>query len=146
MFGATAQPDDGDASVRRADHLHNLAQLARLTGGAFNHLQSEALQGRTAWRLVSRDRLPIVGAVPDAAALAATGARMPDQPRFVPRLPGLFVFTALGSRGITWAALGAQVLASSITGAPQPLEADLLDAIDPARFAVRAARRSGQRG
>jgi tRNA 5-methylaminomethyl-2-thiouridine biosynthesis bifunctional protein len=56
------------------------------------------------------------------------------------------VFTALGSRGITWSALGAQVLASSITGAPQPLEASLLDAIDPARFVARAVRRSSARG
>jgi tRNA 5-methylaminomethyl-2-thiouridine biosynthesis bifunctional protein len=140
-FGATSQPGDDDPSVRRIDHVHNLAQLARLTGTECA-IRPEALQGRTAWRMVSGDRLPIIGAVPDEAALGASAARRPDQPRFVPRLPGLFVFTALGSRGITWSALGAQVLASSITGAPQPLEASLLDAIDPARFIVRAMRRS----
>ncbi len=142
VFGATSQAGDDDASVRRSDHVHNLAQLARLSGSAFGHLQPESLQGRTAWRMVSSDRLPIIGAVPDVAALGAPSARRPDQPRFVPRLPGLFVFTALGSRGITWSALGAQVLASSITGAPQPLESGLLDAIDPARFISRAVRRS----
>jgi tRNA 5-methylaminomethyl-2-thiouridine biosynthesis bifunctional protein len=64
----------------------------------------------------------------------------------VPRLPGLYVFTALASRGITWSALGAQVLASSITGAPQPLESSLLDAIDPARFVARRVRRSSGGG
>jgi tRNA 5-methylaminomethyl-2-thiouridine biosynthesis bifunctional protein len=48
----------------------------------------------------------------------------------------------LGSRGIAWSALGAQVLSSCISGAPVPLEASLLDAIDPARFQARAARRA----
>ncbi len=142
-FGATSQPGDEDVSVRRSDHLHNLAQLARLTGNTFA-IEPGALQGRTAWRMVTSDRLPIIGAVPDEAAAAAPGMRRPDQARFVPRIPGLFVFTALASRGITWSALGAQVLASSITGAPQPLESSLLDAIDPARFIARAVRRSSR--
>jgi tRNA 5-methylaminomethyl-2-thiouridine biosynthesis bifunctional protein len=62
----------------------------------------------------------------------------------VPRVPGLFVFTALGSRGITWSALGAQLLASIITGAPAPIEASLIDAVDPARFVSRRARRSSR--
>ncbi len=142
-FGATSQPDDDDPSVRRSDHVHNLAQLARLTGAALT-LKPDTLQGRTAWRMVTSDRLPIIGAVPDEAAAAAPGVWRPDQPRFVPRIPGLFVFTALASRGITWSALGAQVLASSITSAPQPLESSLLDAIDPARFISRAVRRSNR--
>jgi len=60
----------------------------------------------------------------------------------VPRVPGLFVFTALGSRGITWSALGARLLASLITGAPAPLEASLIDAVDPARFVSRRSRRA----
>ena len=144
VFGATSQAGDDDASVRHSDHEHNLAQLARLTGHSVAHIRTQDLQGRTAWRTVSSDRLPIIGAVPDVVGLGAPGSRRLDQPRFVPRVPGLFVFTALGSRGITWAALGAQVLASSITGAPQPLESSLLDAIDPARFISRVVRRSSQ--
>ena len=142
IFGATSQRGDDDPAVRDSDHRHNLAQLGRLTGNPVDHIGAQELQGRTAWRMVSRDRLPIIGAMPDLSALAPPGRLRLDQPRFVPRLPGLFVFTALGSRGITWSALGAQVLASSITGAPQPLEASLLDAIDPARFVARAVRRS----
>ena len=67
-------------------------------------------------------------------------AQQQDQPRFIARHTGLAVCTALGSRGITWAALCAQVLAAQVTGTPVPLEASLLDAIDPARFAVRALR------
>jgi len=136
VFGATAQRHDDDASVREADHIANLAQLARLTGESLT-VDTARMQGRTAWRWSASDRLPVIGAVP---AATAPGQRL-DQPCFVPREPGLFVFTALGSRGITWSALGARVLAASITGAPAPMEASLLDAVDPARFVSRAARR-----
>ena len=152
IFGATSQADDNDASVRESDHRLNLAQLQRLTGWPLD-IDPQQLGGRTGWRWVTADRLPVIGAVPDLRDLTAladprsrgalrSSPRL-DQPRFVPRLPGLFMFTGLGSRGITWCALGAQVLAASVAGAPVPLEARLLDAIDPARFAVRQARRSG---
>ena len=150
VFGATAQAGDYDASVRLEDHRRNLAQLAALTGAAATGgvaTDPSGFSGRTAWRWVSRDRLPLIGAVPRGrAALAAGGARPTsrwDQVRLIERENGLFMFAALGSRGITWAALGAQVLAASITGAPIPLEAELVDAVDPARFLVRAWRRAG---
>ena len=143
-FGATSQADDADVAVRSADHALNIAQLERLLGRSLE-LDAECLDGRTAWRWRSRDRLPVVGAVPDfdrlEAVLSGSVDLRLDQPRFVPRQPGLFVFSALGSRGITWSALAAQVLAAWVSGAPMPLEADLLDAIDPARFATRALRR-----
>lgn len=141
MFGATAKPGDPDPAVRDADHALNLAQLARLLGHATD-LQPSELTGRTAWRCSAADRLPVIGAVPDPTA---QGTRL-DQPRFVPRLPGLYVFTALGSRGITWSALGAQVLASCVSGAPAPVGASLLDAVDPARFVSRQVRRGASAG
>ena len=107
------------------------------------------LAGRVAWRWASPDRLPLVGAVPHRAVAEALGieeqaepSARPEQPRFTPRAPGLFVLAGLGSRGIAGAALGARVLAAMIAGAPVPLAADLLDAIDPARFASRAFRRA----
>ena len=145
IFGATAQPGDTDPSVRPADHAANVAQLERLTGVRIA-LDVDQTTGRTAWRWVTPDRLPVIGAVPDVRGMASSPQRSRlDQPRFVPRLPGLFVFSALGSRGITWSALGAQTLAALISGAPVPLEASLLNAIDPARFAARRTRHA-QRG
>jgi tRNA 5-methylaminomethyl-2-thiouridine biosynthesis bifunctional protein len=141
MFGATSQRGDDDASVREDDHRVNLAQLTQLVGHPID-ADPAAMQGRTAWRWSAVDRLPLIGAVPDSALGADPPAQRLDQPRFVPRLPGLFVFAALGSRGITWSALGAQVLTSLISGAPAPLEASLIDAIDPARFVSRRARRA----
>ncbi|MEP6738970.1 MAG: FAD-dependent 5-carboxymethylaminomethyl-2-thiouridine(34) oxidoreductase MnmC [Caldimonas sp.] len=144
-FGASSQPGDGDVQVRDADQAENLARLAGLI--ALRSRPSVAdLGGRTAFRWLSDDRFPIIGAVPTtivgtrAEGVADSATRL-DQPRFISRAPGLFIFSALGSRGIAVATLGGRILASAITGAPSPVEADLLDAIDPARFASREFRR-----
>jgi tRNA 5-methylaminomethyl-2-thiouridine biosynthesis bifunctional protein len=135
LFGATSNEGDDDPSVRASDHASNLAQLAVLTQTpALSDLNADTLQGRTAWRCVAPDRLPVIGGVPQEAG------RSIDQPRLIARWPGLFVYTALGSRGITWSALGGQTLAAWVTGCPSPVEASLLDAVDPARFAARHAR------
>jgi tRNA 5-methylaminomethyl-2-thiouridine biosynthesis bifunctional protein len=138
FFGATSQAGDMDGRLRDDDHAANLAQLSRLIGTPID-IPLSALQGRTGWRWVAQDRLPVVGAVPD---INGNIDRPLDQPRFVPRLGGLYVFTALGSRGITWSALSARTLASLIAGTPSPLEASLLDAVDPARFISREVRRT----
>jgi tRNA 5-methylaminomethyl-2-thiouridine biosynthesis bifunctional protein len=95
--------------------------------------------GRVGWRAQVPDRLPIVGAVPAPDAAPVPGA---TQAARVPRAPGLFVLSGLGSRGLTWGPLAGRLLASIVTGAPQPLEASLADALDPARWRVRHARRT----
>lgn len=138
VFGATAQPDDADGSVREADHRLNLDRLTALMGQA-PALATHQLAGRVGWRCTAGDRLPVIGGAPDETSPAVGSA---DQPRFVPRREGLFVFTALGSRGIGTSALGARLLAAWVTAAPSPVEASLMDAVDPARFPARARRKS----
>ena len=135
VFGASSQPGDSEPAVREADHRFNLQRLAQLSPQKLP--TPDSLQGRVGWRCVAADRLPLVGAVPEQMT---KGAERLDE---VPRRPGLHVFSALGSRGIAWSVLGAQVLAAQISGAPLPLEASLVNALDPARFALRAARRAG---
>ena len=145
LCGATSQADDDEASLRPADHRANLAQIEALTGVsptlplAWFESGSRALDGRVAWRWAVDDRLPVVGPVPLAAA-QMRGMRRLEQPRHVPRAPGLYVFTGLGSRGITWAPLLGELLAAGITGAPLPLPGSLVDALDPARFLSRSVR------
>ena len=138
LFGATASADDADLAVRESDHLANMQRLARLCPH-LDSLSLHALQGRVAWRCCSEDRLPLIGAVP-LADLQGLARR--DQVRLVPRETGLYVFVGLGSRGITWSALGASLLASAITGAPASLGTGLIDAVDPARFVTRRARKA----
>ncbi|MCK9686726.1 FAD-dependent 5-carboxymethylaminomethyl-2-thiouridine(34) oxidoreductase MnmC [Scleromatobacter humisilvae] len=163
MCGATTTADDPDTDVRLADHAHNLRQLAAVTGSRLKaplpewvapadddeHLAATLvargrLHGRVGWRATAADRLPLVGAVP--LQPPDGDAALTDQPRHWPRVPGLFVVSGLGSRGLTWAPLAGRLIASWIADAPYPLPADLVDALDPARFCtrrVRASRRPG---
>ena len=134
LFGATNQADDDDPSVRDSDHRANRAKAALLIGP--NALrEADALSGRVGWRAATPDRLPLVGPVPDLAAARPPRA---DAPRLLPRHPGLWLHSGLGSRGLTTATLCAELIAAQVSGAPWPLEADLVDAIDPARWWVRA--------
>lgn len=140
LCGATQQragePGHGDAAPREADHRFNLDRFARLTGlpvPAVAHCE-----GRVGWRLGSDDRLPVAGALP----LAEPGlpAQRLTQARAWPRHEGLFVLSALGSRGLTLAPLLGELVAAQALGLPWPLEQDLADAVDPVRWAVRAMR------
>ncbi|HYN60023.1 MAG TPA: FAD-dependent 5-carboxymethylaminomethyl-2-thiouridine(34) oxidoreductase MnmC [Rubrivivax sp.] len=140
LFGATSSVDD-DGETRPADHAANLQRLRLLSPQSLPAGDSQdatCLHGRVGWRCVAADRLPMVGAVPDEAAWAQAPS---DRLREAPRKAGLYLLSGLASRGISWATLGGQLLAAQISGAPLPLEASLVDAVDPARFALRAARR-----
>jgi len=149
-FGATSDECDLDGSLRIADHRRNLDRLASLIGAPDIASQDDAtlaaMPGRVAWRAVAPDRLPWVGALPDLAACqrAIDAGQRIDAPRFVPRLRdadgGLYVIGAFASRGIGWAALCSELLASWVSGAPSPIEADLRDALDPARGWLRSRR------
>jgi len=133
--GATVQDGDLDPTLREADQAENLARYARLAD--LETPPHAPLAGRVGWRLVAPDRLPLIG------GLAAPG-ELADQLRLQPRRPGLVVCTAFGSRGITWAALAGQLVAALALGSPRPLESELLDAVDPLRFALRRRRRPGR--
>lgn len=127
LCGATRAVGDADQTLRPADHAYNLQRLQRLVGGA-PAIDTAALDGRVGWRFAASDRLPVVGAVPATAGAA--------RPREAARTEGLFVCTAFGSRGITWAPLAGALVAAWAAGEPFPLEARLIDALDPARFAA----------
>ncbi|MCP5272509.1 MAG: FAD-dependent 5-carboxymethylaminomethyl-2-thiouridine(34) oxidoreductase MnmC [Burkholderiaceae bacterium] len=135
LTGATAQAGDTDAAARVTDHDFNRARLEAICGWRAPPPDG----GRVGWRAQVPDRLPIVGAVP---AMNAPDATRLDR---VARTPGLFVLSALGSRGLTWGPLAGRLLASQVCGTPWPLEASLAQAWDPARWRVRAARQAPNR-
>ncbi len=153
LCGATSQHHDDDPAVRDSDHRHNLQQAARLGAWTGDALQAplDGVTGRTQWRATTPDRLPLVGALPWSweRLQALPGRTRLDQVRQVPRARdaqgGLFVLGGLGSRGITWAALAGELLAHWVTGSPCPVEADLRDALDPARWVVRQVKQERQR-
>jgi tRNA 5-methylaminomethyl-2-thiouridine biosynthesis bifunctional protein len=142
IAGASYDFDDADPAPRAGSHAGNLTRLAQLLPHA-PRLDAAALTGGVAFRCVSHDRLPLIGAVPDLAVARGTRTAPPGvRLRDLPRVPGLYAAIAYGSRGLTWAALGGEILASLVEGEPLPLEATLADAIDPGRFVLRLARKT----
>ncbi|TAK46203.1 MAG: bifunctional tRNA (5-methylaminomethyl-2-thiouridine)(34)-methyltransferase MnmD/FAD-dependent 5-carboxymethylaminomethyl-2-thiouridine(34) oxidoreductase MnmC [Betaproteobacteria bacterium] len=139
IAGASYDFDDDDPSPRTSSHAGNLERLARiLPGAAAAQLDPAALEGVVGFRAVAPDRLPLIGALCDEDAAA------PGNPRLatLPRREGLYGSFAFGSRGLLWAGLGAELLASHLEGEPLPLEARLGDALDPGRYWLRALRRA----
>jgi tRNA 5-methylaminomethyl-2-thiouridine biosynthesis bifunctional protein len=133
VVGATYDFDDDDPESRTEGHAGNLERLARILPGAARGIDPVDLAGRVGFRSVAPDRLPLVGALADdEGSTSAT----------IARLPGLYGAFAYASRGIVWASLAAELLASQIEGEPLPVEGALADALDPGRFAQRSMRRA----
>lgn len=113
--GATYGRGETDLAPRKSDHQENLTRLGSLLPAVEQQLVA-AFSGRTvkAWtgvRCTSIDRRPLLGEI-DAA---------------------LWVCTAMGSRGMTFAALCAELLAARIHQEPLPLERRLALALDAGR-------------
>jgi len=127
LAGASFDIGDEDPEVRADSHAGNLARLEQMLPGtcaAFNPpLDPAKLDGRVAFRAVVRDRLPMVGSLEDA------------------RGAGLYGAFAYGSRGLLWAGLCGELIASMLHGEPLPVERKLAAAVHPGRFAIRAARK-----
>ena len=127
-LGASFNEDMPDPDMRSEDHVANLSRLEAMLPGFGDGIAPEMLSGRVAFRAMSFDRLPVLGALSDPGLADAA-----DQ-------GGLFACLALGSRGMTWAALAAEIVASRITGEPMPVEGSLLKALDPSRFSGKSLK------
>lgn len=138
-LGASYLKDRFDRELSQQEHTDNLLRLGRMLPGAERAFDADAMQGRVGFRATTPDHLPLVGALPDFAQTLKTGVRLNTFPRHA----GLFGLLGLGSRGLVWSSLLAEHLASVINQEPLPLPGDQIDAIDPARFALRAHRHHG---
>ena len=116
-------PHSPGLSEQRA-HQDNLARLSRLLPGAAQALaprfDNDEVQAWRGTRCTSTDRLPALGAL-DAGPVHA-----------------LWVSAAMGSRGLTYAVLCAELLAAQLGGEPLPLESELAHMLDASRTRLRA--------
>ncbi|TFW30832.1 FAD-dependent oxidoreductase [Massilia horti] len=127
---------DSERELRESSQLENIDKLRALVSDPAT-AAGAPLAGRVGFRCVAPDRLPLVGRLPDFES-AGTTERLRD----VPRHPGLYSLLGYASRGLIWAPLAAELLAAQIEAEPLPLAANLVDALDPARFVLRARRTS----
>lgn len=118
--GSTFIRDDVDTGLRDADHAANLERLRTLVPAIATSLESgfeeRRVRGWAGVRCASSDRRPIVGEL----------------------APSLFVSTAMGSRGLTFCVLAAELVGAMVAGEPLPLAPSLAGALSPARFSTRA--------
>lgn len=133
-----------DAHARNAESLRRL--LSAHEAAPAPALGDAPWQGWAEVRCASLDRLPMAGAVPDVAALQAhMGRPGAHHTRLglsqVPRLPGVFALTALGSRGLTLAHWCATQLALQMDDQTKHTPPDLWRCLDPARFVWKQSRR-----
>ncbi len=150
-IGATHRMREASTDMRVADHAANLAMLSALAPGLSDaadaaRLDPAILTGRAGVRCTSPDTLPIVGPVIDADAFVRTYAPLPRDASLdlhdpTPCLPGLFVTTAHGSRGLVTTLLAGEILAALIEGEPPPDGRSVLDAVHPSRFLLRGLLR-----
>ena len=121
IVGSSFDEGEDDLEIRESSDDFNREQAK----GLVNYLQGDinALQKSGAFvgvRCVAGDRLPIIGPLTQR--------------------PGIYLATALGSRGVLWSALAAKLIAAQVLGddfallARLGFAADLVAALAPARF------------
>jgi tRNA 5-methylaminomethyl-2-thiouridine biosynthesis bifunctional protein len=134
-----------DSEPSAAEHRHNLALLQGISPELADRLAPgapEALHGRVGLRCTSPDYLPIVGPVSAPGEFCATYAALRRNARTAldepcPWLPGLWVNSGHGSRGLITAPLAGELLAAWLEHEPLPVAQDIAQACHPNRFAVR---------
>jgi tRNA 5-methylaminomethyl-2-thiouridine biosynthesis bifunctional protein len=109
--GSTYGRGDADGAVRAEDTAANLERLRSLLPEVAAQLEGRPVQAWAGVRCTSRDRRPLVGEIE----------------------PGLWVSTAMGSRGLTFSALAGELLAAQLHQEPLPIDARLAKALSPRR-------------
>lgn len=135
-IGATYDFNSDASSARAESDQSNLERLPQLLPG----IRPEEVQccgARVAFRSLTPDRMPIVGAI-----ASPQGNQKRGRSHDIAREPGLYALLGLGSRGAVWSTLAGEILASLLNGEPAPVGSDLLESIDPARFALRDLTRA----
>ncbi|MFM1907714.1 MAG: hypothetical protein RLZZ591_1391 [Pseudomonadota bacterium] len=126
--GATYEATAAVQTSVAEQHQSNLMRLRHLLPACASHLEedfnSDRIQAWAQTRCVTPDRLPAVG------PLSPSGH------------PGIWVSIGMGSRGLSFAALCAELLAARMDGGPLPIEASLARSLDSLRFATNACRQT----
>ena len=119
LLGATFERDSSDSELRPQDHTLNLEKLQKLLPETAITLaprfRSDRVQAWAGVRCSTRDHLPLVGQI--SADLA-----------------GLWLCTGFGSRGLSYCALCAELIAAWLHAEPLPLPARLAHQLKASRL------------
>ncbi len=124
--GSTFETDAMLAADKRAQHAVNMERLTQLLprdGVDWTHLLNQGQGGQwSSTRCVTHDRLPLVGPVDTGSST------------------GLWLCLGMGSRGLSFAAVCAELLAARLLGEPLPMEYSLSRSLDVNRVRRRTSQ------
>ena len=130
---------DGEIAVSEPDdELTNLDRLRIISAELAAYCEKLAPENRTSLRCATLDRMPHAGQVLDPQARLGASISQMHQ---MPRSSRIWALTGLGSRGLSSAPLGAEIIAAGLCGGLAPVSKRLLQAVDPVRFALRRHQR-----
>jgi tRNA 5-methylaminomethyl-2-thiouridine biosynthesis bifunctional protein len=109
--GSTYGRGDTDTSVRKEDTLANVERLHALLPAVAGQIDFRNVRAWAGVRCTSFDRRPLVGEIS----------------------PGVWVTTAMGSRGLTFCTVCAELLAARLHAEPLPVPQKLAAALDVRR-------------
>ncbi|MDX1558050.1 MAG: bifunctional tRNA (5-methylaminomethyl-2-thiouridine)(34)-methyltransferase MnmD/FAD-dependent 5-carboxymethylaminomethyl-2-thiouridine(34) oxidoreductase MnmC [Marinobacter sp.] len=123
VTGATFDLRDDNPAATSASHDENIRELGSMLPCVFNGEDGEPsgddLGGRVAFRCTTHDYQPVAGPLFNGED---------------PSMESLFLFTGLGSKGLTYAPLLAEYLADQLTGQPACLPANLARRLETRRL------------
>lgn len=143
-LGATYSRDNRSVDIDGDDNKALLASLDRLYHGMFD--KDAICNAWVGFRAMSKDRVAIVGAVPDRKFYDEEYADISHGRKHktyssADYLNGLYITAAHGSRGFTSSFLSAEVIAAQIVGEPVSVSKAVLDYLSPSRFIVNDLKR-----
>jgi len=133
-----------DDSLRDEDHQNNLDNLKTALPVIAEDLPApHTLSGRVAYRGTSPDYLPLVGNLVDPYVFQQDFAHLGKDATLSAAisnsyLKGAYCFQGLGSKGLAYAPICAEHLASTIAGEGPVLPLSLQMALNPNRFLLRS--------
>jgi len=148
-LGATYNPNEVEMTNRIEDHKENISRLGAIDLSLtrdFKKIDTQHLGGRTSFRCTTPDFLPIAGPAPKLKDYIEDYKFMRKNARAHIPIPGsswegLYLNTGHGSRGLSYAPMCAELVASQICNEVPPLELDLRQALHPGRFIIRDIKR-----
>lgn len=131
VTGATFDLHDLSPQESANSHRENLRELNAMLPGLWNSeppadSEAKTIEGRVGFRCTTHDYQPVAGSLDNLEG---------------DKLNGLFLFTGLGSKGLTYAPLLAEFLADKLTGQPACLPRSLEKRVNPHRcYRMEAAK------
>ena len=142
-FDRVSQWSDEKWKEIRADgHDRNIESIKNRIPSLGNLLLPSPQRGWSGLRVTTRDRLPLIGPVPDPIAFESACKLMrygknTDGLASSVYQPGLYMLTGLGSRGFLTAPLAGEILVSQMFNQRLPVPRELMGLVHPGRFLMR---------